>query len=286
MDENELRTALRQTITLHPEPPPMESATAITAARRAQTRRNLLAGIGSAAAILGITLAVIPGQAQTGGGTDLQVAAEPSGAVQPFPAGTPSWAGSAPAGGEKTEPVWPPENGGDATADSGPHYQHGKKLLTSLLAVVPDGYEAKSGATSDGIPFRSDQATIQNDGSYWTYLASVAIGKGDGVGELIVEVSEPGNGLPQDACAVAKQFWGRGGDCTPVTVGDAKVGVIHEGDGTAWAGYRHSDGTVVYVMQSTAPTYADPRANGLKPLEELPLSDAELAALATDASLR
>ncbi|MEU8664096.1 hypothetical protein, partial [Actinoplanes philippinensis] len=33
--------ALRQTITLHPEPPPMESGTAITAARRAPTRRGI-----------------------------------------------------------------------------------------------------------------------------------------------------------------------------------------------------------------------------------------------------
>jgi hypothetical protein len=285
MDENELRAALKKTITLHPEPPPMESRTAIAVARRTQTRRNLLAGIGSAAAILGITLAVIPGQGQTGGsGTGMQVAAEPSGAVQPFPAETPSWADSGPPSDEATKPSWPAENSGDATADSGRHYQNGKKLLTSVLAEVPDGYTAKTGNTTDGIPFRSHQATIE--GEFWRYMADVAIGKGDGVGQFIVEVSEPGNGLPTDACAVAKQFWSRGGNCTPVTVGNLEVGVIHEGDGTAWAGYRHSDGTVVYVMQSTSPTYADPGRNGLKPLDELPLTDAELAALATEASFR
>jgi hypothetical protein len=281
MDENELRAALRDTITLHPEPPPMESKTAITAARRAATRRNLLAGIGSAAAILGITLAVIPGQAQPGGGTGIQVAGEPSGAVQPFPTETPSWVDSTPSGGEKTEPVWPPENSGDATADSGPHYQNGKKLLTALVAAVPSPFEAKSGNTTDGIPFRSHQSTIE--GEFWRNMAAVAIGQGDTVGELLVEVSEPGNNLPKNPCALAKEFWGRGGNCTPV---NNKVGVIHEGDDTAWAAYRHSDGTVVYVMQSTSPTYADPAANGLKPLEELPLSDAELAELAVDASFR
>jgi hypothetical protein len=284
MDENELRAALRDTITLHQEPPPMESKTAITVARRKATRRNLLAGVGSAAAILGITLAVIPGQGQFGGGTGIQAAAEPSGAVQPFPLETPSWAGETPSGLAETKPSWPAENSGDATADSGQHYQNGKKLLTSVLGVIPDGYTAKSGNTTDGIPFRSHQATIEGD--FWRYMADVAIGKDDGVGQLIVEVSEPGNGLPADACAVAKQFWGRGGNCTPVTVGNAEVGVIHEGDGTAWAGYRHSDGTVVYVMQSTSPTYADPTSNELKPLAGLPLTDAELAALATDASFR
>ncbi|WP_433790483.1 hypothetical protein [Actinoplanes sp. CA-252034] len=71
-----------------------------------------------------------------------------------------------------------------------------------------------------------------------------------------------------------------------MTVGDSQVGVVHEGDGTAWAGYRHSDGTVVYVMQSKSPSYADPATNGLAPLAALPLTDAELAALATDASFR
>jgi hypothetical protein len=284
MDENELRTALRDTITLHPEPPPMESKTAIAAARRTATRRNLLAGIGSAAAILGITLAVIPGQAQPGGGTGLQVAAEPSGAVQPFPTETPSWADTTPSGVAETKPSWPAENSGDATADSGQHYQNGKKLLTSVLGVVPDGYTARSGNTTDGIPFRSDQATIE--GEFWRYMAAVALGRGDATGELLVEVSEPGNGLKGDACAVAKAFWGRGGICKQVTVGNTKVGVIHEGDGTAWAGYRHSDGTVVYVMQATSPTYADPATNGLEPLAALPLSDAELAELATHPSFR
>ncbi|BEL02176.1 hypothetical protein Q0Z83_003670 [Actinoplanes sichuanensis] len=284
MDENELRAALRDTITLHPEPPPMESKTAIAAARRAATRRNLLAGIGSAAAILGITLAVIPGQAQPGGGTNMQVAGEPSAAAGvPFPTETPSWADTTPSGGEKTEPSWPPENSGDATADTGPHYQNGKKLLTAVVAAVPDGYTAKTGNTTDGIPFRSHQSTIENDGSYWRNMAAVAIGRDDRVGELLVEVAEPGNNLPKDPCALAEEFWGRGGNCTPV---NSKVGVIHEGSGTAWAAYRHSDGTVVYVMQSTSPTYADPASNGLKPLPALPLSDTELAALATDASFR
>ncbi|WP_433790484.1 hypothetical protein [Actinoplanes sp. CA-252034] len=206
MNENELRDALRETITLHPEPPPMESKTTIAVARRTQTRRNLLAGIGSAAAILGITLAVIPGQGQPGGGPGLQVAAEPSGAVQPFPTETPSSAEATPSGLTESKPSWPAENGGDATADSGPHYQNGKRLLTAVLAAVPDGYDAKSGNTTDGIPFRSHQSTIE--GEFWRNMAGVAIGRGDGVGELLVEVSEPGNDLPTDACAVAKQFWG------------------------------------------------------------------------------
>lgn len=286
MDENDLRAAFRGTITLHPEPPPMESRTAITVARRAAARRNVLAGIGSAAAILGVTLAVVPGQVSSGGGTEFPVAGDPSGAVQPLPAETPSWAGTVSPGPAETGPSWPAENSGDATADTGPHYENGKKLLAAVVAAVPDGYTALSGTTTDGVPLRSHQSTIENDGSYWRTMAAAAIGRDGRVGELVVEVAEPGNELPTDVCAAAKQFWGLGGTCAPVTAGGAEVGVIHGGDGTAWAAYRHPDGTVVYLRQATSPTYADPASNGLQPLTELPLSDTALASLATSASFR
>jgi hypothetical protein len=288
MDENELRAALRETIVVHPEPPPMESATAIAVGRRAGLRRNLLAGTGAAAAILGITLAVIPGQSRFSEGTSFQPAADPSRALQPFPTGHPvpnvSWADGTPTGDE-TKPSWPPEGNGDATADTGEHYDAGEKLLAALVGAVPDGYTARSGSTTDGVPFRSHQATIEGD--FWRYTAAVGLGKGDATGELVVEVSEPGNDLPEDACAVARAFWSRGGTCTPISVGKLKVGVVRESDGTSWAGYRHSDGTVVYVMQSVSPTYADPaRPGSLTPLPALPLGDAALAALATDDSFR
>jgi hypothetical protein len=287
MNENELRAALRETIAVHPEPPPMESSTAIAAGRRAGLRRNLLAGTG-AAAILGITLAVVPGQGRFNGSTGIQPAGDPSEAVQPFPTGYPapsaSWADGTPSGDE-TKPSWPPEASGDATADTGEHYDTGEKLLASLVDAVPDGYTAPSGSTADGIPFRSHQATVEGD--FWRYLASVVISEGEASGQLVVEVSEPGNGLPEDPCAVARAFWNRGGTCTPVSAGKLKVGVVREGDGTSWAGYRHSDGTVVYVMQSVSPSLSDPSQPGaLTPLPSLPLDDDELAALATDASFR
>ena len=287
MDENELRAALRATVTHHPEPPPMESGAAIVAGRRAARRRHLLAGGGAAAAILAVTLAVIPGQGYfPDGGTGIEAAGDPSGAVEPSPTGTfrPTPHAGAPSAtplDEKTGPSWPPEASGDATADSGDHFDKGKALLGELLKVAPDGYTVPEGTVADGIELRSHQATIE--GEYWAYLSTIALRKGTGTGALLVEVREPGNGLPSDVCEVAKAFWGRGGVCTERSVGGSAVGVV-DGAEAAWAAYRHSDGTVVYVMQALATTYGDPA--GFTPLTDMPLTTAELAELAIDARFR
>lgn len=284
MDENELRAALRTTITLHPEPPPMESRTAIAAGRRAARRRNLLAGGGAAAAILAVTLAAIPGQGYfNNGGTGIQVAGEPSEAVTPPPPRNPVPLSSlqvTPAE-EKTAPSWPAEAGGDATADSGAHFDKGKALLTKLLQVTPAGYTVPEGSVADGIELRSHQATIEGD--HWAYLATIALRQGQDTGGLIVEVREAGNGLPADVCEVAKAFWGRGGECAKKTVGGAEVGVVTEPD-DMWAAYRNTDGVVVYVMQSKATTYSDQA--GFTPLAEFPLSTDALAELATNENFR
>ena len=71
------------------------------------------------------------------------------------------------------------------------------------------------------------------------------------------------------------------GDCKVVTVGKAKVGVMNGDEDRIdqWAAYRHPDGIVVFVAQSRAATNGEA---ALKPLKDLPLSESELAALATD----
>ncbi|MDI6101054.1 hypothetical protein QLQ12_20785 [Actinoplanes sp. NEAU-A12] len=287
MDENELRAALRTTIMLNPEPPPMESRTAIAAGRRAARRRNLLACGGAATAILAITVAAIPGQGYfNDGGTGIAPAAGPSGAVEPFPTRTPAPLGSVEVppvtpSGEKTEPSWPAEASGDATADSGDHFDKGKALLAELVKLAPDGYTLPEGSVADGIELRSHQATIEGD--HWAYMTAIALRKGERTGQLLVETREPGNGLPSDVCEVARAFWGRGGACAKRTVGGAEVGVV-SGPDEAWSAYRHSDGTVVYVMQSKATSYGD--VTGFTPLEKLPLSTAELAELATSEAFR
>ncbi|SDS11115.1 hypothetical protein [Actinoplanes derwentensis] len=273
MDENEFRSALRTTVTLHPEPPPMQSRTAVAVARRAVARRNLLAGGGAAAAILAVTVAVVPA---FGGGTNIQPAAGPSAGLVPFPPSQPVPAVS------ETKPSWPAEASGDATADSGAHYNTGKALLADVLKVVPAGYTVPSGTVGDGIPLRDHQATVEDD--YWRYMATVALRQGDRTGGLVVEVHEPGNKLPTDVCKLAQEFWGRGGTCVPQTVGGEKVGVVRDGTGTAWAAYRHADGTVVYVRQSTSTTYGS--EVGFQPLPTLPLTVTELATLATDNRFR
>ncbi len=270
MDENELRTALRATVMSHPEPPPMRSHTAVAAARRSMHRRNLLAGAGAAVAILAVTVAVIPARGYFGGGTGIQPAAAP----QPSPSALPD--------DSPTKPSWPAEAGGDATADSGQHYDTGKALLDDVLDLVPDGYTAPDGRNGE-YDYRSHQASIQ-DGGYWAYLVSIALRKDDGYGGLTVEVHEPGNTLPGDVCGVATAFWSRGGTCTPRTVDGRKVGVVRENAGTEWAAYRHTDGTVVYVMQSTETGWGSEA--GLGPLPTLPLTGAELAAVAVDDRLR
>lgn len=272
MDETEFRNALRTTVSRYPEPPAMESSTALAAGRRARHRRDLLAGGGAVAAILAVTVAVVPAF-HPGGGTGIQPAAGPPSQPAPLPA---------PPDVTETKPSWPAEAGDDATADSGDHFDTGKQLLDDVLAVVPDGYTAPDGKSGE-YDYRSHQATIE-DGDYWRYMVSVALRKAGRTGGLVVEVLEPGNNLPTDVCEVASRFWQRGGECVPHTVGGRTVGVVHEGTATAWAAYRHPDGTVVYVMQSTATTWGD--VAGLKPLSALPLTTPELATLATSDRFR
>jgi len=274
VNENDLREAMRTTLTLSAEPPPMESTAAMTAGRRAVRRRTTLAGAGATAVLVAAVLAIAPGQrllADNGGAPFA-----PAGQVGASPAPTP------PAPGEKTAPIdgnGEPQE--DATARSGDRYEQGKRVLAGVLAVVPDGYTAPTGDTSDGTPLQDHQASVV--GSSWGYLAYAAVAKDTGTGRLLAEVHTKGNTLPTDPCKLARDFWGMGGQCQVVTVGKAKVGVVVKPDADdrldQWAAYRYPDGIVVYVAQSRNSANVD---STLTPLATLPLSVPQLAALAVD----
>jgi hypothetical protein len=275
MNENDFREALRSTMTTVAEPPPMDSAAAVTAGRRAAGRRAGLSAAGAAAAVLVVAgLAAGPARQWLPGDDGAGPAWDAAGAPSALP--TPS----ARAG---TKPAWPTEASGkpqqDATARSGPRYEQGRKLFEQLLAVVPDGYTTPTGSARDGIPLQDHQAAVEDKA--WGYLASVAVRREGRTGRLLAEVHTPGNGLPTQACKLARAFWGMGGQCDVVAAGGAEVGVVvrpgQDDRLDQWAAYRHPDGTVVYVAQSRNATNAD---SEFRPLTELPLTVPELAALA------
>ncbi|GGN81618.1 hypothetical protein GCM10010112_58280 [Actinoplanes lobatus] len=293
MDENELRDAMRATITQHSEPPPMESRTALVTARRAARRRNIMACAGTAVVVLGVTLAALPGQGNPGGGTGWAPAAAPSAPsapVEPFPTVYPS--GAVPSGepfptafpsgqvpsGENTKPSWPAEASGDATADSGVHYQKGVALLEKLIEVAPAGYTVPTGNSPDDIPFRYHQAAIEGD--HWSYLVSVPLVKDGGTGRIIVEVHEPNNDQPADPCELAQSFWGIGGSCEKRAVRPGEEAGIVAGPSTRdgvdqWVAFQHPDDTVVFVAQGLSTG-----GEGVRPLKSLPFTVDQLVEFA------
>ncbi|UQU66515.1 hypothetical protein COUCH_09735 [Couchioplanes caeruleus] len=288
MNENDLREALRATMTAARTPPPMESAAAVAAGRRAVHRRAWT-GAGATAAVVAAVLVAGPliaggdGGSRSGGGP-----VQAGGPPRPMPtASAPATVTGAPSdAGAETKPSWPLDGDGrpqeDATARSGERYEKGRQLLDVLLTVVPEGYTKPEGTARDGIPLRDHQAAVEDHNS-WGYLASAAVADGTGTGRLLAEVHTRGNGLPAGPCELAAEFWGLGGDCHVVRVGRARVGVATpSGSDTRisqWAAYRHPDGIVVYVAQSRTATNAEP---GLAPLKKLPLSGPDLAKLAVD----
>ncbi|MFI5930952.1 hypothetical protein [Actinoplanes sp. NPDC051494] len=283
MNENELREAMRSTMTLTP-PPPMESASALRTARRDVRRRATLTGAGAAVALVAVGTVAVPSVLHLGADGGSPAAAPAAVTATPTAAPTPIDAG------ENTKPAWPLDGDGqpqeDATARSGERYDQGRKLLTGVLAVVPDGWSTPTGTTSDDIPLQSHQAAVEEDntGSVWGYMAGAAVRKNDRTGRILAEVHTKNNKMPTEPCDLAQKFWGMGGSCEVVTVGPAEVGVVTSqdstGDFTHWAAYRHADGTVVFVAQGKRATGG--RNAGLVPLEELPFTKQELAGLAVE----
>ncbi|MEV4702460.1 hypothetical protein [Actinoplanes sp. NPDC049316] len=280
MNGNDLREALRATMTATRTPPPMESAAAVASGRRA-VRRRTWTGAGATAALVAAVLVAGPLIAGDRSGDPVQAGAPP----QPTPPASTPGVTTTPSGAE-TKPSWPLDGDGqpqeDATARSGERYEKGRQLLDELLNVVPEGYTKPEGTARDGIPLREHQAAVEAHDS-WGYLASTAVSDGKGTGRLLAEVHTPGNGLSTEPCKLAAEFWGLGGDCHVVRVGGARVGVASASGSDQridqWAAYRHPDGIVVYVAQSRTATNDDP---GLAPLKKLPLNATDLAALTVD----
>lgn len=278
MEENEFRDALRNVLTQSPEPPPMQSSAAVAAGRKASRRRTVVACTGAVVALAAVTL--VPARylsAGPAGDGDIPAAGPvsvPSAYATPPPVGA---SANGTPGPDDTEPSWPAEASGDATADTGPRYQKGKKLLGDLLKVVPSGYGTPTGKGAEDQEYQSHQAAIENP--EWSYLARVTITKDATAGQLAVEVHEPDNTLPEEPCALAQSFWGIGGQCQLIEVGGKKVGVVTATGADQrldqFAGYRYPDGTVVFVAQSRASSFEQ-----LPPLAVVPLTAQDLAALA------
>jgi hypothetical protein len=174
----------------------------------------------------------------------------------------------------------------DRTARAGSRYDQGVRLLDEILSIVPAGYTAPENSADqpdETMPRRYHQAQFEdwlNGVEVWSYMSWVALTKGDGTGRVLVEVHTAGNQLPSQPCELAQQFWGMQGDCQVETIGAAQVGVVVQPGlddrFDQWAAYRHPDGVVVFVAQSTMLSGDQPG------LTELPFSVQQLAALALD----
>ena len=270
MDERELRTVMLEAVSV--APPPMSDEPVLTAARRAlKRRRAMAASAGSAAvvALVAVGVAVLaPARGDDGG---VRVGTQP------------------PATGKTSERTSAPATG--VTATSGPHYDRSVALAAALDDLAPAGYGTPDDLTGVADfadrPLKSHSAmTLGGEG--WYYAAGTPLTKGDGVGELIATVYSPEWAATGDGCALTRTAWdATQADCTDVPVDGKKVAVADvsypERDGlppAQWAGYRHPDGTVVFVMQT-----AEVPRSGRPALTGMPLPGPELAALATDPRL-
>jgi hypothetical protein len=292
MNEQELRQALRATMTAATAPPPMNETPMLEAARRAERRRRARwAGAGSAvaaAAVVGLAVVAVALTSGTGRDAVGPGGGTPTSATSTGPTGTES-SGSG-SSGEGTEPEWP-DGQTDATARSGPHYETGLSLLESMGDVAPPGYEAPRGMKYADPAYvgtlDSNQAAWDgkvNGVDVWRYTAIQPLQKGNRMGKLTVEVAAPGNEFTGTACELGN-LWGYEGTCTERTVDGKRVGLFvgkpasPTADRTAV--YRWDDGTVVWVSQS-----AEYEGAGLAKLTALPYSPERLAELATDEKFR
>ncbi|MFI7673019.1 hypothetical protein [Actinophytocola sp. NPDC049390] len=250
MDERELRAVMDRAVAV--APPPMSDEPVLTAARHTlKWRRAVFASVGSAAvvAVVAAGVAVLAPTRQDDGG--VRVGAPPALS----------------------------------------HEDKAAALAAALDDVAPAGY----GTPGDlkGVDDYADR-TLKNheavpvDG-VWNYGAATPLTKGDGVGELLATVYPPAWGATGAGCALTPTAWdATAADCTEVTVDGREVAVADvtypDEDGlppAQWAGYRHADGTVVFVMQ----TAQVPRS-GRPGLDAMPMTGRELAEVAVDPRLR
>jgi hypothetical protein len=269
MNEDEVRSALRNVMVASSPPPPMDTGTAVEVGQKAHRRRRATrAGVVAGLAVVGIAVgATFLPTALTGGGL-LDAAS-----------------GDGPVNGS-TETPWP--NGQtDRTATKGPRADKSADLVPDLAKALPSGLAVGEKRPSVVLSTQSQFTDYAADGGeVWEYQATAPVTKTDGserVGTLFAQVTTAGNPIPADPCAAAAQAWGIKGACRVVDAGGKQVGLLtSDGTGTEkvfdqLAAYRHPDGTVVLVAQAT--TFRD---SGLPALDAQPLTEDQLAALATD----
>lgn len=251
MDERELRAAMDRAVAV--APPPMDEAPVLSAGRQALKRRRAVRASGwTAAAVVAVAAgvtALAPGQDQ---GTVAQLA-------------------SAPATSRPADPA--------------------EALAAALDEVAPEGY----GTPDDlkGVDDFADRTlkghitTRTDDPGVWYHAASTPLTRGDAAGELLAAVYSPGWGSGEH-CSMSKVPWDQNASspCRVVTVGGRKVAVVDVPSAdllppSQWAGYRHLDGTAVFVMQSTGMARA-----GRPALDQPPMTAEQLAAVATDPRLK
>ncbi|MET8350238.1 MULTISPECIES: hypothetical protein [unclassified Micromonospora] len=274
MNGEDLRDALRSEMADATPPPPLSTAAALGAGRRAFRRRRAVQVCAGSAAVV-LAAAGFAAVATPGGEVY-----QPAGGVPAVPAPSAT----------DTKEAWPTGPDGrpqeDRTARAGSKYDEGVRLLAEVVSVVPAGYTAPEDPANQPVEqrtLRTQQAQFEdkvNGVDLWSYMASVAVAKGNGTGRVIVEVHDAGNQLPTEPCALARRFWGMQGECQVETVGAAQVGVVTRPTGDdrldQWSAYRHPDGVVVYVAQGAQLDESQPE------LKALPFSVPQLAALAVD----
>ncbi|GAA3677005.1 hypothetical protein GCM10022267_74890 [Lentzea roselyniae] len=274
MDERELRTAMDDAVAV--APPPMMEGPVLVAGRQALKRRRALRASTASAAVVAITavgVAVLAsGQGHNG---FAPVGAKPS-AVPDTVASSPT-----------ARP--------DATATSGPHHDRAAALAAALSDLAPDGFGTPDDLKGTGDfanrPLKSHKAMSAgavNGTELWQYAAGTPLTKGAAVGELVATVHSPGSATTGEGCGLKPTAWDSSlAHCTEVNVSGKTVAVASVTypavDGlppAQWAGYRHADGTVVFVMQSTGMA-----RSGRPALAAMPMTDQQLAALAVDPRL-
>lgn len=253
MNEEDLSEALHDVMVRSTPPPSMDPASALTRARRARKRRTavvtgaaataLVVAIGAAPALIGHYNRPV-GPMVAGGPTPTQPMSTPRQSATVTPTTAPST--------RKSDAPWP-EGQVDRTASAGPRADRAVTLMHDLKASVPAGFSTPNLKYPDGSAMGWPQAQYaSNDGEpdYWEYQAIVPVKKGDRVGRLVVQSTTPDGKPAVSPCKLT--FWSETGTCTIVDVGGKKVAVINtngQGSFDQIAGYRYTDGTVVFVAQ-------------------------------------
>ncbi|MCG8922290.1 sigma factor [Lentzea sp. CC55] len=150
----------------------------------------------------------------------------------------------------------------DRTATNGPQADRAQKLLGELKGAVPAGYDAPQLRYQDwrynGGDMQRTRGQVASDRGVtpevWQYTAQTPVRENGRVGWLLAEVSTPNRALPAEPCALARTFWGMGGECAVVLVDGLEVGVVQRNTSgrdqfDKWATYRARDGQVVTIAQ-------------------------------------